>query len=145
MTEEDTEVLQRGRGASPIPFFHNKCLACLVTWHVEGDRMNQHHLVPPCPQPHTFNAADDFEAAGGEPIGDEEEDGYQGGIEQAVVVQGCPLHGSIPCACLCPLPSPAVQSGAALSQQPFCRRSWPPQAGRRGAARAGRQVIGSSV
>lgn len=72
------------------------------------------HPVPPHPLPRTFNAADDFEAASGEPIGDEEEDGNQGGIEQAVVVQGCPLHGSMPrthrqpCRAIWGSPVPAV-------------------------------------
>lgn len=91
--------------------------------------------VPPPPQPHTFNAADDFEAAGGEPIGDEEEDGNQGGIEQAVVVQGCPLHGSIPKA------TPPL-SGAALPRQPLHGAG---HGGQGGGSRAGGQVIGSGV
>lgn len=88
MTEEDKEVPQR---QLPDLFFPHQVpksprqLACGggTGW-------------PPCPQARTFDAADDFEAAGGEPVGDEQEDGDQGGIEQAVVVQGCPLHGSIP-------------------------------------------------
>jgi len=118
VTEDENEIHQRGRRrGSSIPLSHTKRPSRLTTWLVEGNRPGQHHPVPPCPQPHTFNAADDFEAAGGEPIGDEEEDGNQGGIEQAVVVQGCPLHGSIPCARSRPPPSPATLSGTALSPQ----------------------------
>lgn len=114
---------------------HTKHVARLTAWPVEV--AGPGHPVPPCPQPRTFNAADDFEAAGGEPIGDEEEDGNQGGIEQAVVVQGCPLHGSMPRAPLCYLGQPCPGSPPPEER--------PPRAGRRGAARAGRQVIGSVV
>lgn len=120
MTEEDNEVPQR---QVPDLFFPHQVpksphqLACRVGtgW-------------PPCPQARTFDAADDFEAAGGEPVGDEQQDGDQGGIEQAVVVQGCPLHGSIPST---PSPAPARYLGQPYPGSP------PATAGREAGAQAG--------
>lgn len=120
---------------SPVHLSHTK-VACLTTYFVEADGTG--HPVPPCPQPRTFNAADDFEAASGEPIGDEEEDGNQGGIEQAVVVQGCPLHGSIPCARSRPHPAPPCYLGQPCPGSPPARGA--ATAGREAGGRTGRQA-----
>lgn len=133
---EEMEVSQRGREGIPNPPLPHQASG------------SPHRLIcgsgravppcPPCPQPRTFNAADDFEAAGGEPIGDEEEDGNQGGIEQAVVVQGCPLHGSIPCARSCPQPAPPCNLGQPCPSSPPARGA--ATAGREAGGRTGRQA-----
>lgn len=43
----------------------------------------------------TFNAAEDLEALGREPVGHEEEDDNKGGVQEAVTVRGFPLHVSM--------------------------------------------------
>lgn len=123
MTEE-MEVSQRGREGVSHPHQASGSPHCLVR--------------TPRPQPRTFNAADDFEAASGEPIGDEEEDGNQGGIEQAVVVQGCPLHGSIPRASPHPQPAPPCYVGQPCPGSPPAKE--PATAGREAGGRTGRQA-----
>lgn len=129
MTEEETEVSQRGGEGIPNPPLPHHAPGWPGRWVYGKNRPG--HRVPPCPQRRTFNAADDFEAARGEPIGDEEEDGNQGGIEQAVVVQGCPLHGSMPCGRSRPQPAPPSDLGQPCPRRPLPQER-PPRAGRRG-------------